>query len=296
MRLPNRYGSVFKMGGKRRRPWRVMKDGKTIAYTETRAEGLKILSNYQPVREETFEDVYKAWEGTRDNVANYYKQAYLRCAPLHKMRMADIRVDDLMKVMKSQELKSAPEKIQVLLSQLYKYAMRHEIIDKNYAQLMDSIPKAEPKKKMAFTEEEINQLWKDDSDISRMILVHIYTGWRPAELVGIKIDGDLMTGGMKTEAGKDRIVPIHPKIKDIIKEYDISYPKYYYQFGKKMKQLGMQHSPHDCRVTFASLCAEYNVNEHVRKLLMGHSESDLTERVYTRRTIDQLREEIKKIG
>ena len=297
MRLPNNYGSVYKMGGKRRRPWRIVKDGKTVGYAITRAEGLKILAEYQDKEpnEATFEDVYNAWCETRETVQDYYRHSFEKCEPLHKMRMADITADDLMDIIRAQTGKSAPEKISILYSQLYKYALRHDIVTKNCAKLMDSIPKATPKKKIPFTPEEIKQLWDDDTEIARMALVGIYSGWRPTEMLEMTIEGDLMKGGIKTEAGKDRVVPIHPYIQDIVQEYSIDYTEYYKRFKKLMKILGMEHSPHDCRVTFSTLCAEYGVNEHVRKLLMGHVDSDITERVYTWRKIEQLREEIKKI-
>ena len=59
MRLPNGYGSVVKMSGKRRKPYMVRKtigwhldeakgrqiqDFQIIGYAETRAEGLKMLA------------------------------------------------------------------------------------------------------------------------------------------------------------------------------------------------------------------------------------------------------------
>lgn len=61
MRLPNGYGSVVKMSGKRRKPYMVRKtigwhldetkgrqiqDFQIIGYAETRAEGLKMLAEY----------------------------------------------------------------------------------------------------------------------------------------------------------------------------------------------------------------------------------------------------------
>lgn len=61
MRLPNGYGSVVKMSGKRRKPYMVRKtigwhldetkgrqiqDFQIIGYAETRAEGLRMLAEY----------------------------------------------------------------------------------------------------------------------------------------------------------------------------------------------------------------------------------------------------------
>ena len=82
MRLPNGYGSVVKMSGKRRRPYMVRKtigwhldetkgrqiqDFQIIGYAETRAEGLKMLAEYNQnpydvnVAKVTFSEVYERW-------------------------------------------------------------------------------------------------------------------------------------------------------------------------------------------------------------------------------------------
>lgn len=37
------------------------------------------------------------------------------------------------------------------------------------------------------------------------------------------------------------------------------------------------------------------MNEYILKLIVGHAIEDTTEKVYTHRTIEQLREEIEKI-
>lgn len=57
-----------------------------------------------------------------------------------------------------------------------------------------------------------------------MILVGCYSGFRPGELIRLKIsDIDInngyIKGGIKTANGKNRIVPIHPLINDIIIKY-----------------------------------------------------------------------------
>lgn len=52
-----------------------------------------------------------------------------------------------------------------------------------------------------------------------LILIQCYSGWRPRELCYLRLeDIDLnartFTGGLKTDAGKNRVVPIHPRIFD----------------------------------------------------------------------------------
>jgi len=77
MRNPNGYGSVVKLKGNRRRPFRVRKTVgfnekghpiiQVIAYTETREEGLVLLAAYYKNPRDvdaasiTFADIFKLW-------------------------------------------------------------------------------------------------------------------------------------------------------------------------------------------------------------------------------------------
>lgn len=64
-----------------------------------------------------------------------------------------------------------------------------------------------------------------------------------------------------------------------------------------LESLGItKHTPHDCRHTFSRLCEKYGVNENDRKRMLGHSfGSDITNRIYGHRTLEDLRVEIEKI-
>lgn len=219
-------------------------------------------------------------------------------------------------------------RIKSLFNMLYRYAMAHEICDKDYASLMfasgNPIKRDTQKEAIPFSQEEILLLW-DNVDIipfTDMIIIGIYSGWRPKELSGLKVadidlNTNIMKGGMKTAAGKNRIVPIHPLIRPLIEnrmneaktlksEYlfnDINgqqgtymtYDKYIKRFRKAMERLKLKHRPHETRHTFITKAKACHVDEHILKLIVGHSERDITEKVYTHRTIEQLQEEIKKI-
>lgn len=122
---------------------------------------------------------------------------------------------------------------------------------------------------------------------------------------------------MKTDAGKNRLVPIHPLIRPLIEnrmneantlksEYlfndtneqqgtYMTYDKYRQRFEKVMIRLKMKHRPHETRHTFITKAKACHVDEHILKLIVGHAERDITEKVYTHRTMEQLQEEIKKI-
>lgn len=167
-------------------------------------------------------------------------------------------------------------------------------------------------------------LWNNLEEIPfvDMILIEIYSGWRPQELAILKTDdvditSGTMRGGLKTDAGKNRIVPIHPLIKPLIEkrmseaaalqsEYlfndtngqqgtYMTYDKYRSRFDKVMKRLNLKHHPHETRHTFITKAKACAVDEYILKLIVGHAIADITEKVYTHRTIEQLKNEMEKI-
>lgn len=85
------------------------------------------------------------------------------------------------------------------------------------------IKRENTKEVIPFTDEEVMQLWnnKDTIPFTDMILMGIYSGWRPQELsilqiTDIDLEARTIKGGLKTDAGKNRIVPIHSVIKPLI--------------------------------------------------------------------------------
>lgn len=180
---------------------------------------------------------------------------------------------------------------------------------------------------IAFTDEEMQKLWNnfETTDYADLVLIQCYSGWRPKELGLIEIknvdlDNWTFSGGIKTIAGKNRLVPIHSRIRDLVrKRYDeailgnskylfnyknikgnlvqLTYPRYQAAFTKikDSLELNIEHKPHDGRVQFVTMAKAANVDEYAIKYIVGHNISDVTERVYTRREISWLAEEIEKI-
>ncbi len=215
-----------------------------------------------------------------------------------------------------------------LFIMLYKYSLAHDIVEKDYAQVMfangNPVKRENKSDKVPFTDDEICLLWQnlDLIPFTDMILIEIYSGWRPQELAILKttdinLEAETMKGGLKTAAGKNRIGPIHSLIKPLIEnrvqeaatlhsEYlfndmngqqgtHMTYNKYRNRFKKAMDRLKMHHSPHETRHTFTTKAKSCHVDEYVLKLILGHAIEDITEKVYTHRTIEQLKAEIEKI-
>ena len=193
---------------------------------------------------------------------------------------------------------------------------------------------SEEKHHTPFTEDEVNVLWEnvDKYPYVKYVLIQIYTGFRPAELGLIKrANVDLvrrtLVGGMKTTAGTNRIVPIHSRIYPLVVEcYDESvilgsewllnysdvfgdiyklredtkmdYNRYRTIFAQVMKEtkINRKHSPHDGRTTFITRAKEYGMDEYCIKLVVGHYIKDITENVYTLRSLSWFLKEIEKVA
>lgn len=352
MKLPNGFGSVYKLSGKRRHPWVAAKTfgwelneetgkakqiQKPIGYYATRQEAMTALVNYNEnpydldADKITFSEVYEKWSdgyfptlGNKSSIRTI-TAAYKYCRPLYDMRMRDIRTNHLEQTIKNANVgDSTKGRMKSIFNLMYKYAMKNEIVDKNYAQLCDSIKRPKPAIiRTPFSDDEISALWEHiDFPFVDMVLIGIYSGWRPQELAVLKIsDVDFTsmtyTGGLKTDAGKNRVVPIHPLIFDLVKhnyekavsmssEYlfndedgqqgtHLTYDKYRGRWNKIMKRLRFDHKPHDTRHTFITKAKSYGMDEYIIKLIVGHAINDITEKTYTHRTLDEMHREIQKI-
>lgn len=75
----------------------------------------------------------------------------------------------------------------------------------------------------------------------------------------------------------------------------LSYGKYRNRFIKVMSRLKLTHRPHETRHTFITKGKACNMDEYILKLIVGHAITDISEKVYTHRTMEQLYSKIEKI-
>lgn len=339
MRLPNGYGSVYKLSGKRRNPFIVRvtvgwtdegkQSLKTIGFYPTRQEGLNALAEYNSSPYDldkgriTFSEIFDKWSSEHfpkvsENAIVNYNVAYKYCSPLYNMRFADIRKSHLQSVVDNSG-KAYPTRklIKTLLNQLYKYAMENDIVEKQYSHFVD-VGKNEGKlNRVPFTNKEIQQLFDNDTfDFVDTILIMIYSGMRIGELLSLEnknifLDKRYMIGGIKTDAGKNRIIPINKKIEKYIRKYynpdnqylitnfkgqQMKYSNYRREkFDNVMEKLNMDHNPHECRHTFATLMNRAGANKLCTKRIIGHASPDLIDKVYTHKDIEDLIEAIDLI-
>jgi integrase len=251
MRLPNGYGSVYKLSGKRRKPWCARKTVgwsfdeikmksypiyEFIGYYPTRKEAMLALSDYNKdpydlnANKITFAEVYEKWSDekyetvSKSNITGY-KGAYKICEPLYNMKMVDIKLNHLQTVI-DQSDKNAPmlHKVKILYSQLFEYCVKHEILTPDKRQLVRYVDLSRTKnpntiERIPFTKEEIAKLWsvEESNDYYKTILMLIYSGVRIAEFLDLKKeDVDLEAHCFKVTKSKTssgvRTVPIADKV------------------------------------------------------------------------------------
>ena len=63
-----------------------------------------------------------------------------------------------------------------------------------------------------------------------------------------------------------------------------------------MEQLGFDHCPHECRHTLRSRLDSAGANKKCIDLILGHKSKDVGERVYTHKTIEELKQAIELIS
>ncbi len=341
---------------------------KDLGSFKTKGEASRALAEYlkNPYdlsnKDITFSKLYEKWfdDFVVDHESHKYriKSAYKYCTSLYNKKIRDITIIDMKDCInngktvetrgkyKGEEKYASPstkEAIKYLFNHLFQYATEARLIERNYAKdftLDKKIfieKKMNRKEKIPFSKSELNKLWKSIEFVpfADMIVYACYSGWRPTELIKLKVeDVDLkngfIRGGIKTQAGKNRLVPIHPLVMDIIKKYydeavslgaiylfndkdfkkqdnrrkvrsdpGLSYDQYLSRFNNVMKQLNFRKeiTPHYTRHTFITIAKsrDVNMNEYILKLIVGHDIGDITEHIYTHRELQDLKEEIELI-
>ena len=335
MRLPPGMGSVHHIndGRNRRKPYRArvpshvelnVQTGRatqkyiTIGYYETEIEAIEALMEYRKnpytldASYTTFSDVFEAWKEKKyPDISKSgqmgYDAAYKNSEPLHNMKMRDIRTAHMEEIMRTIPYGfQVQAKLKTFWGQLFKYAMERDIIQKNYSEFVKTRDKDEGTKRSAIPPEDRAKIWQaadagnPDAEIA---MIYLYTGMRPSELLEVKkenvdLAARIMIGGMKTDAGKDRHIPLHKDIlpfverlmqtdgEKLIMRYDkgkpqtMSYPRFnIYHWQPLMQALGLeQYTPHYGRHTCATMLREAGVAEDLRKLILGHASGDITDR------------------
>ena len=320
-RLPNGFGSITKLTGKRRHPYMARPpirgytdDGKQlqskpIGYFKTYWEAYNALEQYNAEGGHSnlgFSQVFEeALAEHSDSVSaatvSSLRTGYKNLSAFHDKIFTEIRTRDIQGAIDTLEGKRA-KKEQALntLRMMYRYSLKYEITEKDYSQGIRAgaidTESAEP-----FTLEEIEKLkaHKGVPEVD-MVLIMIYSGFRVSAYRTLEVNAEegYFRGGVKTAAGKGRTVPIHSGIEPLLPHYikGTHRDSLRRAFAKAMEVCGiLGKTPHSTRHTFSYLCDKYGVDEYIKRFMMGHRTSADVTAIYRHTDLERMKEEIEKV-
>ena len=206
---------------------------------------------------------------------------------------------------------------------VYNYPIPRKIATINMAQYL-VVGSDDKTEKNALTDEAVEAIQKNIGKVpyADYVYCHCFLGFRPSEFLNLDAKDynrkeKAFTGGAKTEAGKNRIVTISPKIQPIIDRLTnqkISGPVFCAEDGKKMpietyrarfyevldacgidnqitEKDGVKrrkYTPHSCRHTFATMMKRIDAPEKDKLELIGHASPEML-RYYQDVSFDDIR-------
>ena len=291
----------------------------------------ELFRSTKQIKKLTMLQIYEAWLPTHENrvsrsTMNCYKAAWKYFTPLHEMLFFEIDLDDLQECLDDcGRGKRTKENMKALAGLLMKYAIPRHQTDMNYAEFLHT-GNDEKGTRPAFTNDQIKKI---DEQIgitphAEDVMCLIYTGFRPTELFSLTkqdYQDGVLYGGIKTEAGKNRAVPVSPKIKAIIENKlsnfsDFIFPKddgsqmsaNYFRdnyFYRVLDAAGIQpmptqekpayYVPYSCRHTFANMLKNVPGSDKDKASLIGHENYTTTKKHYQSAEIAALRTIIESI-
>lgn len=343
---PNGAGTAYKRGttwtARVVAGWKLADDGHAIPIYKTKGgfskkrdalaycETLKTAP--RTAHRLTMQEIYLAWLPTHEgrvgrSTMDCYRAAWKHFAPIHHLPFADIDLDDLQECVDDCPCgKRTKENMKALAGLLMRFAVPRHQTDMNYAEYIHT--GSDPKStRPPFTKNQIRAIYEQVgiTPHAEDVLCLIYTGFRPAEMFALtKADyrDGVLYGGSKTEAGKNRAVPVAEIIRPIIEaklsnKWDLIFPKddgtpmsvKYFRdtyFYNVLCAAGIQHIPtqnepahyvpYSCRHTFANLLKDAYGSDKDKAELIGHEDYKTTKRMYQSAELENLKAIISQLG
>lgn len=348
MRRANGTGTVVRLSGQRRNPYVVRVPGRNkrgrviqtaLGYYPTAAKAQTALDEYNrqkaaglaPASDKaqmTVQQVYELWSARKYAKAGTasvgsYKAAWARLESIAGLRMCDVTIDHMQAIIDRDEAEgrssSSIANVKMLLSALYKCALERDIVVKDYSAFVQMPSVGAKHEKGAFSDAQLARLWElheQGFPWADTVLMLCYTGFRITEFLSLTPfsydrENGCLRGGVKTEAGKNRVVPVHPRILPLLEDWlsrggdtiictpkgkRVQAVKYREDFSLVMAELGVpQATPHWCRHTFASRAKAAGMDELAVKRILGHADKNVTEH-YTHTDVSWLAKELQKVS
>lgn len=261
MKNQNGTGSIYKLKGKRRKPWAIRisyqnETGATkrkyLGYFETKKEAQEVLFNYNKnpllFSGKTFKEIKTLWLSsikekilpeTFKNVVINLKHFEI----LNEKKISDIKLFQLQEIFNDMDYsRGYKSNCKSVLNRIFNFALKNDFIDSNKVQFVELGKKNIVVERKIFTRDEINILWQNlKVNNVYIILILIYTGMRIGELLALKVcDIDLNNKVIyirksKTSSGI-RTIPILNKILSLFTD-NISYENKYFILSKNLTPL-----------------------------------------------------------
>ena len=250
----------------------------------------------------TLYDLYELYTRTKkfDRLSKSQRDkmgfAWNRLKPIQLVKISELTIETMQQTIDDSAKTYYPARdMKVLLSHLYTIAIQRGDESQNRAEYVE-LPDAPTAKRQVFTETDLAKLWDDYNgqcpsgtveahEFTGYILMMIYTGMRVGELYRLEmssfhIDKHYIIGGEKTEAGRDREIPIGESILPVIKHfYDAGvFPlkniwKFYDDFNDTLKRLRIRALPaQTCRHTYFTMMAHNKVHPALIAAMGGHAQ------------------------
>lgn len=317
------------------------------------------VTSYNITLEQLHEEWQKiAYKKLGKSVQQNYNSAWYKLRPLYKRKFRDIRTGEMQAIIDFYEaphheigvegkpkyidsngkgtytvtdtpkmsngLKfSALHKIKCLLTSMYNYAMKNDIVNKNYAEFIE-LPEKNEISKSRFTDIQLEKLRQNIGIIpyADYIFAMCYLNFRISEFLELTVDSyhisetgiPVFIGGKKTEAGTDRLVPIHKKIQPIVQSCIEKHGETVFcdedgraltsdRFRKQcfypaIQTLGFPDdlTPHSCRRTFSTRMSAAGARQEDIIALMGHTNFDVDINHYINQETETLYNAIMKMA
>lgn len=267
MKNANGEGSVYKLKGKRRKPWVAVVTagydelgkqkrkvlGTFITKKEAQLELIRYLDNPTLFSGKTFKDVVDLWysnyskkvsKGRLNNIKSTIKKFNI----LNDLKIREIKLPILQRIFDDfNQSYGAKTLFKSTLNMIFEFALKNDFIDVNKVSFIELGKNEKVLERKPFTREEINILFKNvdskDKYINRSysVLILIYMGMRIGELLNLKVkdinlkNKTIFISESKTPDGI-RTIPIPDKIVYLFENNIKPNEEYFIQGSRENKE------------------------------------------------------------
>lgn len=335
-------GSVYKLSGTRKHPYYAIYNGTSTGRTyATRLEAETALNTMiAAARPELFayhlDDCYQTWSAVayrtmgRSSRRSYELSWSYVPESLRQKSARDVRTDDFQAVIDALQARglsdSTANHVKFLYSKLCQWMMQRDLIAKNYAAFLvvRRTPRRPAKPFTAVEAGKINALTRGPfedrlTQTAMLTMIFLFTGMRISELFtlpvsAIHLDGPVpyLQGGMKTQAGRNRVIPIHRRILPFFQFFcarttgDLLISGFCgnkrpdgwrsRDYAQLLEHLGIPYKvPHNTRKTMATNAAQAGMDQLALTKLMGWTDIEVGNKYYITPEAAYLASEIDKL-